>query len=425
MRDFITKTLDGIRDLDEKTILKDALNDVFWELYTETERKYALLEERVRAELPLVYEPYTICSTVLRRTQVDNGHPYLSPMIPSESESLNVNVGKLADALAENEQPVIGTVFYEADYLKCRRVDLDHQIFDGVFRIGGEQYPFKCRLKPAKRYMDLVANLYGMFLQNNVPWTTVNCAYLNKFFDISLIDLPTIPPYKEISGEQIHITFLPYGDAIKRDFIPVWNIDRHRVKGDDFPMPALDKVNYEYRFHTNKLSVENGFLVDYDSAYIQSSRREEGIVVAVSPVQRGLTWDMLRIRRRQDRPVDTYPYVVLSNKQDDCFSTRLTAASGVQVKTKAELRKLLSSFESAKSVEPESMNLVNDKISGETYSMNPFIMDELRDPEFQRTLALGFRAKNRNDFLSRDLVSFLVSQAQLVYSEYNCVGTLL
>lgn len=425
MQDFIRSTLDSIHSLEDKTALKDALNDVFLALYEESERKYAALEERVRAELPLIYEPYTIYSTVLGRTQLDSGHPYLSPMIPSEAEEPSFSVDGLAGALAENEQPVIGTVFYEADYLKCRRLDLDHQIFDGAFYIDAEWYPFKFRLKPVKRYMALVETLYSIFLRNDVPWTTVNCAYLNKFFDIALVNLPNIPPCGDITRGNIYLSFPPYSKSIKQDLIPVWNIDKHRVKGDDFPVPALDKVNYEYHFHTNRLGSENGFLMDYDSAYIQSSRREEGIVIAASPVQRGLTWDMFRFRQRQDRPVDTYLYPVLSNKRDDCFSTRLTAAYGVQVKTRAELRKLLSSFESTKSIEPESMNLVNDKISGETYSMNPFIIDELRDPEFQRTLVLGFRAKERNDFLKHDLASFLVSQAQLVYPEYNCVGTLL
>ena len=426
MQDLIKSRLDEMHNLRDRIVLRNTLNDVFLELYEETERKYAALEQRVRDELPLIYERYSVYSTILPRSYVDIGHVCLSPMIQNEMQMPLFGVKELIDALENNEQPVIDTIFYEADSMKCKLRDFTERIYDGVIDTDSKRYPFRCKLSPAKRYVELVEKLYCVFLQNDMPWTTVNCSYLSKFFDVHIISLPEAPPPRTvIRQDQIHISFEPYDQAVRQGIIPVWNIDVHRVKGDDFPMPAIDNVNYEYRFDTSKLGAENGFLVDYDSAYILSVRRENDNIVAVSPKQRELTWDIYRFRKQFDRAVDTYPYPVMSNARIDSFSARLTAAYRIQVKTKAELRGLVASFEAASDIELRQITFAGEKFSGETYDMNQFIKDELRDPEYRKTLVLGFSAKKRDYFLTRDNVSFLTSQVQIAFPEYNCVGTLI
>ena len=424
MREIIIRTLDAMKNIEEKAILKNVLNDIFLELFDESEKKYAMLEQRVRNELPLVYAPYTVYCTVLPRNRVDDSQMYLSSMIPHENEPLFFDTNKLIQAVKSDLHPIIGTVFYEADNLECRRLDRDRRIYTGYLDIGSDRYPIRCRLTQTKRYTGLVEELYNIFLRNNVPWTTMNCAYINKFFDVHLIDMPNPPPNTTIGSDQISISFASHEDSMRWGFIPVWNIDKHRVKGEDLPVPALDKINYEYRFNLKKLGEENGFLVDYNNTNILNARREEASVIVVSPRKR-LAWDLYRFRQQQDASADTYPYPVLSNARKDAFSTRMTAAYGTQVNTRAELYKLTCSFTASDFVVPESASVLDEKHSGETYNMNPFIYDELRNADDQKTLLLSFRAKDRDFFLNRDLMSFLVSQIQFAYRDYNCVGVLL
>ena len=61
----------------------------------------------------------------------------------------------------------------------------------------------------------------------------------------------------------------------------------------------------------------------------------------------------------------------------------------------------------------------------ETYPMNGFILDEIRENEYRKHLLLLFRKKGGQDFLIRDIMSFLVSEVQLLYGEYMCEGRLL
>jgi hypothetical protein len=228
-----------------------------------------------------------------------------------------------------------------------------------------------------------------------------------------------------IQPEQLEISFVPYDGIIRRGLIPVWNIDAFHVKGEDFPMPASDFVNYEYRFDTGAAGDENGFLLDCANEYILNVRRESGALVIVSPAQKGLEWDMYRIRRRRDNPVDVYPYPVISNARSDSFSARLMAKFGTHIATRAEMHKLIASFEASEYAELVDFRFAGEKLPGDTYDMNPFIIDEIRNPDFQKTLVLTFKAKNRDFFLNRDVISFLVSELQSTYPEYRCVGTLI
>lgn len=57
--------------------------------------------------------------------------------------------------------------------------------------------------------------------------------------------------------------------------------------------------------------------------------------------------------------------------------------------------------------------------------MNGFILDEIRDRDYEKRLVLLFRKKSALSFLLRDIMSFLVSEVQLMYGEYRCEGQLL
>lgn len=426
MREYLAKRLDEVRNSEEKAVLKEVLNGFFLPMYDDIEEKYAALERRVRAELPLMYDIYTVYSAVLPATSIDGLHAYLSPMIPEETELTPLNSNDLAAELGAGQYPALMTVFMEADFLKCRRIERDQRIFSGTFVIKSERYPFKCRLQPAKRYLRQLDALYNAFIRNDVPWTTINAAYLNKFFDVCLTELPkALPRGAKITPEQIEISFDPYEADLKRGLIPVWNIDMYRIKGEDFPMPAVDAVNYEYRFELEKLGEENGFLLDYNNVYILSSRREDKLLILTSPQKKGLNWDMFRLRPRRDSAIDSYLYPVLSNARRDSFSTRLMTKYRTHISTRAELYKLLTSFEASEYLELADLHFAGEKMSGDTYDMNPFIRDEVRDPGYQKTLTLTFRARRRDFFLNRDIMSFLVSEFQSSYPEYRCVGALI
>ncbi|MBX4263356.1 hypothetical protein [Clostridium estertheticum] len=57
--------------------------------------------------------------------------------------------------------------------------------------------------------------------------------------------------------------------------------------------------------------------------------------------------------------------------------------------------------------------------------MNYFIIDEIREDNIKKVLKLYFKAKDKNYYLTRDILSFLVSEIQLLYPQYKCMGILI
>ncbi|MCL2337664.1 MAG: hypothetical protein FWC60_09615 [Firmicutes bacterium] len=429
MREYIAERLAEMKNPEERSILKKILTDVFISLYDETESKYNALENRVRNELPFYYDAYVIYSTVLPRAQVDGKHAYLSPIIAADAADPADSVlytTELSGTVLNGGQPVLETVFYSADYWQCRQIIRDKRILDGAFTIQGAKYPFKFKLQPAKRYMERVEKMYHIFLRNDIPWTTINCAYLNKFFDVCLIELPEpLPRGAKLSPQQIELSFGPYQKAMERGLLPVWNIDIYHVKGEDFPVPVLDTVNYEYHFDTNMIGGNCAYLMDYDNSFVLSARREQDTLVVVSPQPKELAWDLYRFCPRQDTPVDRYLYPILTNARHDSFSTRLMNKYGTHITTKAEMRKLLSTFQASEYMELTDFHFADRDLSGGSYDMNPFIINEVRDPAFQKTMALLFKAADKTFFLNYDILSFLVSEFQMAYPEFRCVGAII
>ena len=426
MRELIKKRLEEMQNLEDKSLLIDVVSNIFLELFDETERKYEALEKRVYEELPLNSAQYAVYSTVMPISRIDSGHAFLSPMLAEELEEAVFKTQDLSDALDKGLQPIIGTVFYETDYVNCEKPAFDGVVFDGAIQIGSSKYPFKCRLVKARRYLEMVENLYGIFIQNGINWTTINCAYLSKFFDIQLVSVSQPLPAKlEILQSRMTISLKEYDKQIKQGMIPVWNVDSHRMKGLDYSVPVGDGVNNEHYISTSKLGSEHGFLVDHASAGILDVRRERDIIVAVSPQVEQLEWELYRFRGYKERDVDTFPYPLLSNIKRDNFFSRMIENNGAKLKTRADVYGLINSFLAADDFEIESLTITDEKVVGETYDMNSFILDELRDPNYKRTLLLKFKTEDKDAFFAHDLLSFLTSEVQYCFPEFRCVGEII
>ena len=101
-------------------------------------------------------------------------------------------------------------------------------VFDGSVSVGEEPQKAVFLARPSGKYRKHIEALYDIFRANFIPWTTVNTAYLDKFYDIFL-KLPRgdEKEMKEpLSWKDCEIEFGGLGGGIRYDMIPVWNIER-------------------------------------------------------------------------------------------------------------------------------------------------------------------------------------------------------
>ena len=76
------------------------------------------------------------------------------------------------------------------------------------------------------------------------------------------------------------------------------------------------------------------------------------------------------------------------------------------------------------------LNFVDAKIKNksrkiETYSMENFIDFEFRTGDRSQTFEFSFRPADEDFYLNRDILSFLITEIQHFFPEYNCVGKLV
>jgi len=216
-----------------------------------------------------------------------------------------------------------------------------------------------------------------------------------------------------------------YSGYIRQGLVPVWNIRRRKIESEDFPLATLDKVNFEYVFDLTEEGDEHGYLTDYGNEDISAVRREKHTMIVTSPTPKGLIWDMYKVIKRKGYSTDYFAYDLMSNAQEDSFAARMISYHGTFIKTNAELRRLLAAYDASGYIGLNSVHVVPGVVTGETYEVNNFLKDEIRDLAVSKSLLLKFIPLKHNSYIIRDVLSFLVSQVQIIYPEFHCVGVLV
>jgi hypothetical protein len=107
------------------------------------------------------------------------------------------------------------------------------------------------------------------------------------------------------------------------------------------------------------------------------------------------------------------------------FIGRFAAVQSLIIRTKGEVARILQTYGM------DELSFADVRVADRydkavrTYDVNTFIVDEIRRDEDKKFLILTFTATDRDDYLLWDKISFLISEIQLIYAEYRCVGELL
>jgi hypothetical protein len=426
MKNEIYEKLNNIENLEDRLILKKILSGVFMSLEEYTENRFNDLEERVFNEIEDIKGKYNVFSTIAKREELDPTNEFLYPILKEDMEESIYKVEEVLNSLRENQPMTMFKVFLKCDYLMVKDILSSKKTFKGIIETNKNTYEAYFSLKENKEYIKKLDELYKMFINNNIPWTTINNPYIYKITNVVLIKC------KEDIGEdeninKISIDFEEYKEFIEYDIVPLWNIKEISLKSLGFPMPCEDKINYEHMISIEKERGNHGYLVNYEGNNIQYVKFMKDSIVICSLEEEGRKWDVYKIISKNTSSIDIYNYELMSNEVDSSFIGKLSLNNKCNVKTKAELERIIKSFKISEYLEFKHLELNEEKEdkTSESYNMNEFILDEIRDGDRGKVLALYFRAKDNNFYLNRDILSFLVSEIQLFYPEYHCEGRLI
>lgn len=425
MEEMIKEEISRISGLQERVVFKDIVERLFLSLYETNQEMYRELESRIMDDLVFDLNRYQITVGIVERAYLDPSHHLLSPIREEDMAVSSYDVLEMRRRMEEEGRSLAGTYFMEYDYLEIQKFLEKGKIGGRIYTDAGD-YPAEFRVGKNEAYLQEINHLYEVFVSNGVPWQTVNAPYLYKFVNVYLEKLPEeITPAQKIL--KIEPDLEEFAQRAYDNYIPIWNVWKLTMDSVGFPVPCEDHKSYEHAISIREYGSEHVYLID-DTAHIYSVRQRENKLIVMGEEAEARKWQVYMIRNGAIRRFDRYTYPLMTNQRKDEFLERFGRRQGRRVRTEGELSRFIGSFGMEDYVVYEGYEILDRENRGEaseTYAMNGFILDEIRDRDYGKRLVLLFRKKGASTFLLRDIMSFLVSEVQLMYSEYRCEGRLV
>ncbi len=426
MKEMIQREIQNIRKLEERAAFRELMEGVFLPLYETNQRMYEDLEDRIQEELSCDVNRCLIRTGLVEKGYVDVSHHLMTPMLSEDLEERSCSIKELKEALVEKGGFPLMTVLLQCDYLDIQELWSKDPEFQGTLKTEQPDRTWKIRVRLRRNitYLNEVAKLYKLFLKNGIPWQTVNAPYLYKMADVMLTGLE-----EGLTGQEkiqkIEIQFGTWSSVVRYDPVPVWNVRRLVLDSVGFPMPCEDHKNYEHVLSVQEYGAEHAYLAEEDEELQSIVQRDEKLCI-VSSCSEAKKWSIHMIQNGRDSRIDRYTWPVLENRRKENFSEKFQRKWGMNIRTRAELARFIQGFGMESYVRYQDCEVLEQfPEAPQTYSMNFFVEDEIRDTKAQKKLLLSFYPGDREPWLQRDIASFLVSEVQRLYPEYECGGKLL
>lgn len=426
MKEQIHNKINQISGLGERALLKSVIEQLFCSVYDHSEHMYELLENRVLEEMECHSEKYNIYTSIVKRSAYDPIHEYLFPIKQEDVSATIINLSEVLESLKESKKKYIFSVFFECDYLILREILAQKRLFKGTVTTNQQNYVAYFSLEQDRSYENELEALYKLFIDNNRPWCTVNAPYMNKIVKVYLDSFEDeIGEDEEI--KEVIIDFAEYVSYIRYDMIPVWNVRHMKLAGMGFAMPCEEHLSYEHKISLAETGHEEGYLVEPSNQAVLSVRMTSEYLYIMSDTEESSEWKICQIVSPKKRKLRTEYYEMVSNAKKQYFLDNVVRRLTYPIKTKADIMRVFNSFQASDQIELETMQIREESQldNNETYDLNSFIIDEIRDPNATKVLEIHFSTKSAATFITRDIVSFIISEIQYYYPEYKCKGRLL
>ena len=426
MKELIRREIQSISSLEERVAFKSLMEQVFLELYETNEQMYHGLEMRIQEELSYDVNRYQIKTGMIEKMFYDATHHQMCPMDMEDIEERSYTMKDIVETVKEGKEFSIMKVMLRGDYTRIRELWSHGAELKGVIETSRPEKTWNVQvtLRKNTNYLKQISHLYDLFIKNGIPWQTVNAPYLYKMADVVISDLPDGITGEEII-KKIEVDFEKYDPMVCHNLVPIWNVQKLVLDSVGFPVPCEDHKNYEHRISIHGYGNKHAYLADDDIEIRSISQREDKLIV-VSGTGEARKWGVYMIRNSEDSRIDQYTYPVMKNERTESFLERFHRRWNQTVRTRAELERFIKGFGLEQYVVYQGCE-IRDQFGQEkeTYSMNSFIEDEIRDSRYQKKLLLYFKPGEKEIWLQRDVASFIVSEVQRMYPEYECGGKIV
>lgn len=411
-RKYMNEQLLEISDEQTRKEIREAIKHLLIPFYDYAEEGYHQLEQRFRKEEETKKEMYQIRIGICKRAQIDTTDPVMHLMKLEDKEKIQVNSAQIMEAMSKKKSLRLFTVFIEKDVLALNRLLKEKRKYQGTIKTEYGEYQGIFSLKKNTEYLQKIEEVYQVFLKNNQVWRTVPEMYLHKMFDV-YFDSGIVPEEEKIL--DIKIDFQEWNPYVHYDYVPLWNLCCDTYKTSAYPELCIDKINYIHTVFGEKLQQDTEYMV-VNTEDMRYAKRQGRDFIIVCDEEKPIAWKLLSF---------CYGETVYENYEKELFHSG-TKQYDKTIRTKGEIRKLIDSLEASRylkltEIEKGESLLLEEK---ETYEMDAFLMDEIRVGENKCNLIFEFVPEDRDFYLNRDIMSYIVSRLQWELPEYHCIGRL-
>lgn len=413
VKKYVKDRLSEIKDKDEYALAKSVLYEGLYKMSVVFEERYKALHNKVYEELERKEESYEIAILLLPK----NENKFLRMFFPISDLDVIEDKGSDIKRDSKEDKKSIKTIYLDAADSVCKAFLQENIRLS--FTNNGEKHTILVQPKRALRYRKELGKLYETFSYNGLRWNTVNTVYLDRFFDIDLSEIPE-------SAIDVEVVYGKYADMIKEELYPIWNIERNVFKSSTFLSPSKDGLYYEREMvkQSNKEIILR--LVLKTEGMVGIRHEEEKIIVksyeeSYSDLE---GYNIFDIRYTKEE----LPIGLISNKRKEGMIGRLLNKAKEKIHTEAEIERIIEELDIGEYVSLKSCErLATNKAFLEEMKILPD-MNNFTNENFQLTdespkLILRF-LRNSDSNLCEAMVRYAISQLQISFDEYICIGVL-
>lgn len=407
-RNYIQERLKEIDDLDERKYAKELLLDGLGRLFDLTEERYQALEGRILRELDVPWKRFCTHMTIIEKKDYDPISSFWFPVCE--------------DDVKQGSHQKYETFYLMADEIMCRKF-FDQETVEGIEEESGRRIAFQIR-RPY-RYQEAVKKLYSLFADNHIPWQIIHMGHLDRFFEMIPIE-----NMNESTDNKVRFKWDRWEEYVKSGMIPLWNMNKATINSREFRVPCIDEVLYEHIFYLPKEKQEDdGYLVEAKED-ILSIRYEKSKVLLRTGQESMQNVSVCRLH--QERPADPlgYRYPVLSNCKKGNMSGRYLHQTGNFLQTPMELYRKIEELSGSYDIDILAYQimdrsaedvLIKEALYGD---MNEFAGIQVFADDKRNILLLTIRKaeQQQGDYLYESQIRYILSQLQMEFMEYKCVG---
>ena len=414
----------------EKEILGKSLREMFFEMNVEMQERFQEIKDKfleVKIAENSENENIFVETVLVKSEDVFKMDGVFFPV----TDKVDIFSGDYGNIYLEN-------VYLNLDLRKINEVS--EREFTGWVNIDGNNYEIKVRFAKDESYLDEIKKLHNSFELNGKSWKTLNMAHFMRCYKVELVEYDfeiERDVLEKIQNGDCEITydFEEIQDKVLRNRELLWNIEKKKIISTIFVRPVKIDLSFEYtiNFEDNEqILVSNHENEDILCCYYSGKNK----LNIISKKNTGDVWDifsikpiekcrkMLEIFEKNSENQENYFH--FTNFKNESFIDKIQKKNK-NTRSRAFLEKYFLEYEFIKNeIILRDINFKeNIEQNLDIYDCNENLKNEFQREYFDKKpkLNLFVEIKDFNEY-SEDKLSFLISEIQNNYSEFECRGYL-